>query len=42
MILEQEEDAVWEFYNNLFGSAVQREFTLDLQSFDTPSVDLEF
>ena len=42
LVTEQEDklEAVWNFYNNLLGTAVQRDFTLDLQSFHRPPVDL--
>jgi hypothetical protein len=42
MITKQEEkkEAVWDFYNSLFGHAQQRGLTLDLQNFHRPIADL--
>jgi hypothetical protein len=44
LVLDQEEkkEVVWEFYNNLLGTAREREFTLDLPSFNPGTqLDLE-
>jgi hypothetical protein len=37
---EEKKQAVWNFYNNLLGMSGQREFTLDLQAFHRPAIDL--
>jgi exonuclease III len=37
---EEKKQAVWDFYNNLLGMSGQREFTLDLQAFHRPAIDL--
>lgn len=42
LILDQEEkkEAVWGFYNELLGTARQRDFTLDLLAFHRPASNL--
>ena len=42
MVFDQEEkkEVVWNFYNNLLGTAKQRDLTLDLQAFHREPADL--
>jgi hypothetical protein len=42
IITQQEEKqvAAWQFYNNLLGTAGQRDLTLNLDAFHRPSIDL--
>jgi hypothetical protein len=37
---EEKKEAIWDFYNNLLGTIGQREFTLDLEAFHRPAIDL--
>jgi hypothetical protein len=40
IIVDQEKEAVWDFYNNLLGTASQRALALNLQAFHRPDLDL--